>query len=349
VGVTEVSTWKLTIKPDSKSGADPLKFCRDNGLIGIGWHHAYVQEDGGHYLPDSVEAALNCLHAHPPWKSDSLSVAHRFLEYVKPGDLVWVHQAGKYWVCKVQEELLFGFQISPDYQVYDLGQARRAIWREIEPELINGSIQRGCIAPITMQAIKVKPVEQAAYDRLHEIRERNPGWKPSITDTEVMGWLAPNRRQELLTVLTPDDHEDLVAYYLQSQGWFLKKSTCFRSHPKFEFQMHRPTGEQGYVQVKTGQSTLDALQYQEDAERGIVFLHASEVRNLEMVPNVIELSLEEIMKWVRQNLWAIGGNIRLRLGLFQDISSESLAFATEVDTSCSTKPKLQNEDSSSLG
>lgn len=261
------------------------------------------------------------MHAFDSWKNHSLTVAHTFLEQVKPGDLVWVHQAGRYWLCKVQEGLLFGAQISPDFQAYDLGQARRAVWREIETGLINGSIQRGCIAPITMQAINVKPIEQVAYDRLHEIRAEDTAWKPNITDADVMGWLGKNRRQELLTVLTPDDHEDLVAYYLQSQGWFLKKSTCFRSHPRFEFQMQRPTGEQGYVQVKTGQPKLDALQYQEDAEKGIVFLHALKVLNLDKVANVVDLKLDEILKWVALNLWAIGGNIRLRLGLFQEMAN----------------------------
>lgn len=318
-------TWKLSIKPESKNGYSPFDFCKDHGFIGIGWHHAYPQPDGTHLVPESAKQALAIMHAFPDWKGHSLRVAHAFLEQVKPGDHVWVHQGKAYWLCVVGEGLLFGSQISSDYQKYDLGQARPARWIEIETPLINGSVQRGCIAPITLQSITTTLREWESYQFLHSKRVEDKNWQPSISHDELLAWLEPEYREELLSILTPDDVEDLVAYHLQSEGWMIRKSTCFRSNPTFEFELRSRDGQRAFVQVKTGQVSLDASSYLKEADRGIVFLCAAQgqVRNEGSHPNIRVIEFEHLVRWIGKNPWSLGDNIRLRLALIQEWQNDS--------------------------
>lgn len=315
--------WKLSIKTSKRKGYEPFAFCRDNGLIGIGWHDAFHLEDGGHRLPQDTEEAFRWMREE--WEGEPLHVVHRFLFEVKPGDLVWIHQAGGYWLCRVEDGLIFGRDISPDYVGLDLGSARKAHWVKVEPALISGTVLRGCIAPITMQRINLsdssnEELEKRAYEVLHHMKAENPAWQPELSDARLLEWLAPENTSLLLRALTPEDHEDLIAYYLQEQGWLLRKSSCFRSHAAFEFQMHhRDDGRVGYVQVKTGRTTLDACVCRSAAPTGEVLLHApAGVYNLDAVSGVKVIAMDEVLAWVREHHRLIGPHVRARLALLDE-------------------------------
>jgi hypothetical protein len=63
----------------------------------------------------------------------------------------------------------------------------------------------------------------------------------------------------LWNYLGPEEVEDAVAFYLQSKlGYSIVPSTCKHSTPDVEFQMiHRETGEQAALQVKSGKAKID--------------------------------------------------------------------------------------------
>jgi hypothetical protein len=279
-----------------------------------------VNEDGTDCVPDGPEQALE--KAKACWPNDPLAVLKAFLFDVQPGDLVWIHQNRKYWLCKVGIDVLYGRDIAPDYRDMDLGFARRATWVEVEAEMISGAVLRGCIAPITMQPIRMSPEEQVAYSQLHVEKSKNAAWRPRCTEEQLLAWLHPARRAVMLRILTPDDHEDLIAYYLQANDWLLRKSSCFRSHPEFEFQMHRKSdGLTGFVQVKSGDVRLDARDYAGKCSEGHVFLHASAgVLNREAASQVTVLEMDDILDWVKAHLWALNPSLRTRMALLEGIS-----------------------------
>ena len=50
-----MQTWKLSIKPDSSVPSnDVLAKCKEKSLIGVGWHHGYVEKQ-----PKDPEEAKN--------------------------------------------------------------------------------------------------------------------------------------------------------------------------------------------------------------------------------------------------------------------------------------------------
>jgi len=310
-------TWKLSIKPDSKSGLDALTLCRGKGIIGIGWHHCYRENDGDIEMPQSAMDAWNVIEAF--WEENGRQyVPHVFLFELSPGDFVWIHQGGDYWLCKIGEGLLFGNEIDVDYHRYDLGHARPAQWVKVEEDLITGSILRGCIAPKTLQRISVTEQEQRAYANLFDRRLDNPAWRPVWSSEHFDFWLNPERNADFVSLMTPDDLEDIVCFHLQEQGWAIRKSSCYRSHPEFEFQMvHRTTGRPGFVQVKSGNSWLDRSKYVRKLQEGDVFLVAGGGVGGEAVKGIKTLEISKLLTWAKANPWAIGKSLYARMALMQ--------------------------------
>ncbi len=65
--------------------------------------------------------------------------------------------------------------------------------------------------------------------------------------------LSIDNRRDLFSLISPEDCEDIVGIYLQTQhGYRLIPSSCRRDTVKTEFVLKNADGEQAYVQVKQG-------------------------------------------------------------------------------------------------
>ena len=309
-----MKTWKLSIKPESKKGVDPFDVCQKKSLIGLGWHHAFVEEH-----PSNFDQAKKLVERK--WGKWPYSLKY-FLEDMQDGDHVWVHQNGNYHLCKVTgTDILYGKEIDLDYRDLDLGHARSATWIHVPDKLVSGSIQRGMIAPRTIQQIKVTQKDMKFNELIFEKLKADPNWLPRTDEEKLHQAISNISKAELFSLMSPDDIEDIVSAYLQSQGWILIKSTCFRSKPVFEFMMLNKHHETCHVQVKSGKrpDSLSPSKYQQyTANQETIFLFSTNPNPYpgSMHHGIKTITHHEIVLWIKTHLWALTLPLKLRLWVF---------------------------------
>lgn len=223
-------------------------------------------------------------------------------------------------MCVAGADQLVGNEICPEFAELDLGFVRQAKWYpRIRESLVIGSIQRGVIAQRMIQKIKLLPSQIRMYEYIIEELDRNPGWKPTVDVMSLEAALERISPSRLFDSLSPDDVEDIVAARLQCDGWILIKSTCFRSKPKFEFEMiHKKTGDSGAVQVKSGKSvTLDVRDYGETSFHK-VFLFSTAIvpyrgDSADSKDSVECLGADEMHEWTKGHLKLLPEHVQIRL------------------------------------
>ncbi|MDQ7089226.1 MAG: hypothetical protein Q9M50_01060 [Methylococcales bacterium] len=307
-----MNTWKFTIKPASEKGFNAFDFCKDNSYIGLGWSGAYEKE-----TPSDAENAKNLVkirYGKVPYQIKHL------LKSVKENDHLWVHKNGKYYLCIAGEESKYGKEISDDFLKYDLGHVRKVKWIEVPELFVSGAIQRGTIAQRMIQRIKISEKEKKYSLLLEKELSKNKEWKPNINDKELQKNIEKIDIYELFSMMSPDDMEDIVSFYLQSQKWFLTKSTCFRSKPVFEFSMLNSKNEVCYVQVKSGKkpNKLCPSDYKKHVtNNSFIYLFSTnkEAYSGKSVEKVIPIKHEELIGWLLKNIWALTLPLKTRLWL----------------------------------
>lgn len=309
-GYFNMNTWKLTIKPAGEK--DAFKKCKEESLIGLGWHHAYLSEN-----PSNSARAEELVRAK--WKKWPYQL-ETFITHLKAGDHVWIHRKGKYYLCiPADDEILYGVEIDPEYAAHDLGHARKATWVEVPAKFVTGSIQRGTIARRTIQKIKISKDEeqynQYIFDQLHA----DPDWDPRIDPSKLKNALMRITARDLFSLMSPDDVEDLVSAFLQNSGWILIKSTYFRSKPRFEFSMlnEKEEGVIADIQVKSGNVSLTPEEYKDAAsDKSWIYLFSTKEENPypgNSVDHVHTIPQDQLFKWSVDNLWAMTLALKTRL------------------------------------
>ena len=312
-----MNTWKLSIKPDSKTGSDAFKICKEKSLLGLGWHHAYITKH-----PVSLEESKELVIEK--WNKWPYQIKY-LLEDVKAGDHVWLHQNGHYYLCEViDDSILYGKDIDSNYADYDLGHARNAKWALIPDKFVLGSIQRGTIAQRTIQRILITEKE-TQFNKLLFKKFKDPSsdqsWEPKIDITQLIRLMSMISFEEIFSLMSPDDIEDIVSAYMQSNGWILIKSTCFRSKPKFEFSMLNKSEEIAHVQIKSGNSPdpLSPEKYTQYATlTNLIYLFSTNKKPYpgKSVNHIYTIGHDEIYSWILENLWAITLPLKMRLWIF---------------------------------
>lgn len=305
-----MSTWKLSIKPDSESGFNPFNLCKEKSLLGVGWSGAYKSEQA-----QSLSEAKALVKEH----FDNWPYAlKKLLEEVKNGDHVWLHQQGSYYLCRAKDEIVFGNEIDEKFVDYDLGHARKADWVKVPEIFVSGVVQRGTIAPKMIQRIYISENEKKCHDVIFEKLIINNNWLPDIDESLLTLKLGLMDKQDLFSIMTPDEIEDMVSSYLQDEGWILVKSTCFRSKPMFEFSMVNKKSNVCYVQVKSGKypDQLPPANYEEFTSLNktiVLFSTNPSAYPGERIKGVICLSQEKIFTWLLANTWSMTEPLKLKL------------------------------------
>ncbi len=305
-----MSTWKLSIKPDSQSGYDPFKLCKDKSLLGVGWSGAYESEQA----TNLVEAKRLVKSRYKKWPY----AVRKLLEDVKDGDHIWLHQQGHYYLCRANSEIVLGSEIDKQFINFDLGHARKADWVKVPELFVSGVVQRGTIAQRVIQKINISLSERKCHEVMFEKLTYDENWLPDIDELLLTEKISQLNMYELFSIMTPDEVEDMVSSFLQSEGWVLVKSTCFRSKPVFEFSMVNRKSETCYVQVKSGKNPdpLLPVKYKKFAsDKTLVFLFSTNTNAYkgESVEGITCLPHHQMFTWLTENFWSMTSSLKLKL------------------------------------
>ncbi len=308
-----MQTWKFSIKPESQVGFDPFEKCKELGIVGVGWSRGYEDEQ-----PRDYEHAKEMIKK--VWGTERIKEIEKLFFKIKPGDHLWMHKDGHYYLCVAGSKRYLGREICSDFRSYDLGHAIEVKWIKVPDELVSGSIQRSVIVRRMIQKINLRAIEKRLSQYLEENLEKVPNWIPDIDNDNVKKCIKTIEPTELFSLMSPDDVEDVVSAKLQTEGWILLKSTCFRSKPKFEFSMTNKSGKIGLVQVKSGNwpDTLVPSQYSEYLTgKNEVFLFTTNPNPYPGdCPNGINcIAKEEVIQWMKVNCNILSPTLRIKLSI----------------------------------
>jgi hypothetical protein len=269
--------WRLHIRPDDVPPMKALAYCHERKLIGLGWR--VDRADG-----ETVTRDLYFQRAKAKYGKMPLAPAY-FIDRPAIGDLVWLRNLiGIYSLARINKA--WQYQDDEAALAVDMINVRCATIRDVGPaDAVPGKVRACFIPPIAFQAIT---------DRDCEIFSRH-------LFARLAGESPPDERLEggdLLTFLGHRDLEDLVLMYLQLEGWVMIPNTRKPDTIGTEWVlMHRDTEERAFVQIKSGNTHLDARAY--GGEHRWFLFAASQAFGPEIPLNVVAISRAEIEAFVR--------------------------------------------------
>ena len=318
VPVLPSKLWKLTIDPRGKRdpSADSFAFCRQRGIIGIGWRLSSVPAS-----PADAEAQFG------RDRREGIRSFRALVSVMKQGDHVWVYGARSYYVCRIDSG--WRHEAGGAWDDHDIHNIRDATWKEIHPSLVPGHVKRNLGMPGTCQSIRAGDQLRRYSAWLFANQESLRDLTTSLDYDRIQDHLQhADARLVFRDVLDPDDTEDLVGLYLHDRfGWAMLKSSTYRNRTRVECEFQRVRAgypEVAYMQVKSGDVPLTLGEYQDlTAEREYVYLFSTASAPYAdqhlASDRLIPLSLEEVCGFMVSNLRLMPLPVALRLAIWMEV------------------------------
>lgn len=279
-----MTLWRLNIKTSAKDGFDPRQFCLKKNLAGIGWS---VEDEKGQPPTDFEQYLIlgriqYADNGDKGWWPAVNAIGNR----MKEGDLCWTRDwNGVYFLGKIAGP----WQYLGDHDAYnvDVHCVRPCTWFRVGLlDAVPGAVERSFGPSRTVQAVNNETAE--AYS--HYIYGRLSG-DPAIKAKE---------HPDIFALLSPLDHEDLAALYLQAEGYVLIPSTIKSSTAAYEWVMvHHKTHEKAVLQVKSGNASIDVGPLEEIRVR--VFVVAADGVVTDPIPTkVTYISRKQLLEFAKK-------------------------------------------------
>ena len=252
-----MTVWRIHIKTDAKEGINPVQFCIDNKIVGVGWpidtnRKTHISWD--EYYPKAENKY---------YRNDDKGwwpALHAMYNRMSEDDLIWTRDtANNYYLGRIRSP--WRYDTSQECRKADVVNIRDCDWFKIGAEdKIPAAIVNRFISSRTVQAMDNTAV------RTFSISKAAEQWP----DTYKQGALAG----DIFDCLPPEECEDVLAIYLQmNRNYHLVSSTCKKSTPKYEYILiDRKTGESAAAQVKSGQVGLNIDDYVDiDTDKVLLF------------------------------------------------------------------------------
>ncbi|HNX13814.1 MAG TPA: hypothetical protein PKH29_03060 [Oscillospiraceae bacterium] len=264
-----MAVWRLQTKPGT--GKSIARYCIDNKIAALGWSLTEIPEEERQCIK-TFDDYLVCAKKAAYKQFKALT---RFHSYQKEGDLIWVRDEGKYYLGRVGKHTKWKFN-NEAVKIDAANQLSDIDWYcfdEGDESTVPGAVSTAFIKGSTFQQIRKSGIQEFSgllYDKLAETTY--------YSNTQVT-----LNQKNFYSLLTPEDCEDLLCLWLYSKyGYICIPSTNKTATPLYECILINPQdGEHIYIQVKKGQTNLDANAYAE--LKGDVWLLTTEgeVKNLE--------------------------------------------------------------------
>jgi len=294
------AVWRVRMK----SGADGIdvaaarQFALENGIVGAGWRIDNPPEPSP--MPDNsdnLDLYIECAKSVYPNDSSVEGVALNFGREMAVGDICWMHAShkGEYWCCHVDGG--FRYRTGGNFDAFDLHITRHCTWAcagaaDAVPGVVRRAFatQFGTISRMTTSAeIAIEAAEI------------------------VLGRRTPAQNGDLFALASPEDLEDIVALYLQQQGWRLLPSTAKVTMASYEFVLvQHETGKRAGVQVKSGNVAHLEQSIADEFDAFFVFL-ANPTATLEGDPDrIIRIDRDALAVFARQNWKLLPQRLKMR-------------------------------------
>jgi len=320
-GAQDFTVYALKLQPAGETGF--FEACRSAEVIGTGWDPQRSCDS-----PAEIEEAHKRVGEDPDHNRTTKSgdLRHELRYIIKEmndgsgdtsHDYVWVNEGSEFALCKVTSECTTSHDVNESLrekltndnstQIHNI---RHVNWTDVPVEFVPGYVKRKFTGRFgTLNKVK-KGVDDDAKQvirKLHSVddfdSERTWDFSTLRTKLESMD------TGKLFSILDADDTEELVLDYLQSDGWRITKYSTGDSQAKYECELRRVTSngrETGFVQVKSGDASLNPGEYSDLADQGQIFLFSSPdddgQPNLSTdQPGMTVINPEELADYLRKN------------------------------------------------
>lgn len=297
-----MNLFRIHIRPSG--GTDDMfatfRHCLDNGILGVGWRvetltttdiwEEYEQKAVPEY--GSLQALQQPLYIY---------------NNVEPGDLIWTRDPdGQYYLARVTAG--WNYWTTPEGQEknIDIANVFRCDFCQVALDAVPGMVvSRFGLPGYSIQRIHDRSTRTYSQHLWNGCADRQI-YEVDITDF-------PN----IFAMLDPEETEDLVFLYLQSQGWYVVPNSRKGNTLRFEFMLtHSETGEKALTQVKTGERPLNVDCYANDPQRIFLF-QSNENYEGQCADNVECISRCDLADFLRDQIRLFPESFRTKLNLVE--------------------------------
>lgn len=283
MGEEMIKVTRINLKTDCENRRELIDFCLmgDQQFLVIGWSYIYKKCKDIHDYRDFYRAV----------KDDVSRINHAFnvFWYTSKGDLFWTRDLeGNYWICRATG----ASQIKYD-ETMDIGAVVPVVAYKVGmqvPGQIKASFNRprgGIAEGIHDEMI----IEYSKY--MYNLLSNTEGYNYKKVDGSILDNLPDFELEELVI-----SYLQLKRNYYVLSNSIANKSTTIKIECEF-IGRDKNKKEKAVVQVKGGKvKSIDAMDYRDYVDDGyIVYLYASEIKNIDNVSNCIEITRNDLMEF----------------------------------------------------
>ncbi len=239
-----MNIWRINLKSASRNNVNPRQFCLNNNIVGVGWR--IDEKTRTIDWKEYHSKALN-IYGDKSWKTALNAIKNR----IKINDLIWTRdKQNNYYIGRITSEWIY--QSTKENLDADIINIRECDWVKVGTvDSVPGKLVNSFIPARTLQRVNsdsVKMYSQAIYNEYKK---------------EEIYQLKKNESNDIFSLLSSDDCEDLIAMYVQiKKNYFLIPSSCKSDMMRYEFELkNKITGKSAVVQVKNGDVNLNSNDY----------------------------------------------------------------------------------------
>ncbi|MDP1815433.1 MAG: hypothetical protein Q8K92_13375 [Leadbetterella sp.] len=283
-----MNVWRLHIKSAAESGQNPQEFCVSNNIAGIGWPVNTKREK-----LNKTQFEKLCRSEYGKLPGAVNAMVYRIVE----GDYIWTRNKNQdYFLGKIASD--WEFNNSQEFKDNDVVNHRKvAEWKKIgKLSEIPGKVVSAFRATSALQQIDSDAIRLISDYIWNGIR------------SETI-----NQKLDFFDLIGDEALEDLVGIYLQmEEDYMIVPSTCKSDTALYEFSLiHRKTGKNAYLQVKSGHSFADLNKMLENEAKVYYFQKHKEERS--EYEKLIHISEAEIWEFIKNHQAILPENIKVWL------------------------------------
>ena len=239
-----MNIWRINLKT---RGETPAQFCLNNQIVGVGWS---VETNGQKVTWEAYYDLGMETYYHNNDKGwwPALNAIGNNIDI---DDLIWARdKQGVYYLGRITSE--WRYETEKKFVDADVVNIRSCQWYKAGTvESVPGKVVRSFIPSRTLQRVNnntVRIYSKFLYNQL------------SKSEYYVLENLL---NQDIFSLISADDCEDVLALYLQlTKGYLLIPSSCKSDMMNYEYELiHKETKARAVAQVKNGAVDLSTADF----------------------------------------------------------------------------------------
>lgn len=309
----DFSVYAMKLQPGgAESSTDPYEFCREESIVGVGWNPG----EGSYETVEDIHEAFQRKADRRSKKgketeeilSDGrMNAALRYiLKEMDIGDYVWVNDGNEFALCRVEGD----WEVAPNlpkeekqrYYKRDVQHFRPVDWVDVPYSMVPGFVRRKFLRPFGTASKMNKGITNDSKEIIRSLHSQGEFQSNQSLDRQSISKkierVDPNR---LFDILGPDETQEIVFNYLQSEGWRIDISSTGDTQAVIECEMRREEGGKpvlGYLQVKTGSAGVDPATYEKYAEAGQMVFFIQKGIDVQDRPNMHSIDPKTIHEYM---------------------------------------------------